>query len=34
MMMWKSRSEHFVAMDGEGKIFDPSPRYPGYTPTH
>ena len=28
MMMWKS--PHFVAMDGEGKIFDPSPRYPGY----
>ena len=26
--MWKS--PHFVAMDGEGKIFDPSPRYPGY----
>jgi hypothetical protein len=28
MMMWKS--PHFVAMDGKGKIFDPSPRYPGY----
>jgi hypothetical protein len=28
MMLWKS--PHFVAMDGEGQIFDPSPRYPGY----
>ena len=27
-VMWKSL--HLVAMDGEGKIFDPSPRYPVY----
>ena len=21
---------HFVSMNGEGKVFDPYPRYPGY----
>ena len=27
-VMWER--PHFVAMNGEGEVFDPCPRYPGY----
>jgi hypothetical protein len=28
-VMWEC--PHFVAMNGEGEVFDPHPRYPGYS---